>query len=189
MPIPDSPTEDAWHGNIPGPGCSVEDLRWFCIRELGSLKETAKVNGTNLHRLGAKVEIMAGRLDAKAEAPQVQAEFGKLRQEIGTELGRVIAEADTAGINARLTSLAETANTFGAHVQEAFQHAKAVEASFQAHVSQGFSEAVTALQWLEGCANHKGEQVEQKIALLEAKTTYPPPPAPHAEARPARTVA
>ena len=206
-PVPESPPDDGWHTNIPGPGCSVEDLRWFCIREVGALKDTAKVNGTNLHQLVIKVEILTGRVDAldgrvdaKAEATRVQAEFDSLKQEVGTELGKIVAETDTAGMNARMVSMAETVNVFGAQVQEAFQHAKAVETSFQAHVSQGFSEAVGALQWLESHVNQKGEQVANKLLQLElamersagldpaGQTRAPPPPEAHASARPARAV-
>ena len=58
--------------------------------------------------------------------------------------------------------------------------------SVQAHVSQGFSEAVAALQWLEGYVNQKGEQVERSIARLEANAACAPPPVPHATARPER---
>ena len=49
------------------------------------MKETAKVNGTNLHRLGTKVEIIAGRLDTKSEATRVQNEFDTLRYPIAVK--------------------------------------------------------------------------------------------------------
>ena len=144
------------------------------------MKGTAKVNGTNLHQLGAKVEILNGRVDAmndrvdaKAEATRVRAEFDSLKQELGNEFGKLIAETDAAGLNARMASMAETINVFGAQVQEAFQHAKAVEASFQTHVSQGFAEVVVALQWLEGHVSKKEEQVANKLVQLEVAMDRP----------------
>ena len=113
--------------------------------------------------------------------------FDGLRQEIGSELGKVIADADVEGTNAKFVNMSDMMSSFGAQVQEAFQHVTAVEASFQTHVSQNFSEAVVALKWLVETMNGKFNQVEQKMvqaAATAGSATYDPPPAAHPTARP-----
>ena len=187
MPVPDSPADDAWTANVPGPGCTVEDLRWYCIREFGAIKDSIKASSVNLHQTNVKVEVLDGRVATKAEAERVQVEFDNLRQQVGNELAKSAADIDSVGTNAKLTNMGDLIGAFSTQVQEAFQHVTAVETSFQAHVSQNFSEAVTALKWLEETMNGRFNQVEQKMVQGEAafgSATYAPPPATHPTARP-----
>ena len=81
MPVPpDSPGTANWHEGKPGPSCSMEDLCWYCIREIGKLQGTARANGKKFFNLKMDVGILKGRVGTKAEAHLVQDEFNKVRQ-------------------------------------------------------------------------------------------------------------
>ena len=59
MPVPPgSPGTASWHDGMPGPSCSTEDLRWYAICEIGSIKETARANGRNVHNLMKEVDSL-----------------------------------------------------------------------------------------------------------------------------------
>ena len=53
---------------MPSPGCSFEDLRWFFIREIGAIKETARTNGQNVHQMQMQVDVLKGSVGTMAEA-------------------------------------------------------------------------------------------------------------------------
>ena len=79
MPVPGSPGTASWHEGKPGPGCSLEDIRWFAIREI------ARFSGRHLHNLQSEVDALKGRVDTKAEANLVVSEFDKLRVDTRVE--------------------------------------------------------------------------------------------------------
>ena len=115
-----------------------EQLRWWSIREIDALHETARVAGTHARNLQKEVENLKAQMSTKAEAAPVAAELDRLRGDVGEEF-RIMR-----------TEITKTFREHGEHVQGAFDQVGAVETSFQSHVSQGFGEAVTALKWLEG---------------------------------------
>ena len=122
------------------------DLRWYCIREIGNIKETARASGKNVYHMKMELDILKGRVGIKSEAHLVQDEFTRLREDTRTEMVNLMADVDSAGMEAKLATINDLVATFGSQVQEAFRHVAAVEASFQTHVAQGFADAVTALQ-------------------------------------------
>ena len=130
--------------------CSVEDLRFWSIREIGKLHETSRVAGAHIHSLLKEVESLKTRVEPKAEATAVAAELDRLRDDCGKEFDKVRKELDKADLENAVGRLADLHKELGEQTQAAFLQVGAVEASLQGHVSQGFSEAVVALQWLEG---------------------------------------
>ena len=84
MPVPpDSPGSTDWHEGKPGLGCSLEDIRWFAIREIGKLQETTRFNGRHLHNLKSEVDILKETVGTKAEASLVVNELDRLRTDTG----------------------------------------------------------------------------------------------------------
>ena len=143
-----------------------EQLRWWSVREIGALQEEAKNASAQTRILQKEVDDLKGRVDTKAEALPVSHELDRLRGDVGEEF-RIMR-----------TELTKTSSELGEHVQSAFNQARAVETSFQSHVSQGFGEAVTALKWLEEQTRDRFNQVEAQIAVLQNSTEPHPPPTP-----------
>ena len=138
-PVPDSAGTADWHEGKPGPSCSVEDLRWFTIREIGKSKETARFAGRHILNLQTEVDALKGRVDAKAEANLVVNEFDKLRADTRAEILKIQAELDHTGLEARMVAVNDLAGNFGTQVQDAFKQVATVEPNLQAHATQGFS--------------------------------------------------
>ena len=104
---------------MPGPACSLEDLRWYAIREIGSIKETARANGRNVHGLMKEIETLKGRVGTKAEAHLVQDEFTKIRRDTREEMVNLMAEVDAIGTEARLMAMNDAVTALGAQIQDA----------------------------------------------------------------------
>ena len=113
----------------------MEDLRWYCIREIGNLQETARASGKNAYNLKMEVDILKGRVGTKSEAHLVQDEFTKLRGETRDEMVNLMADIDTTGTETKLVMVNDLVTAFGAQVQETFRHVAAVEATLQTHVA------------------------------------------------------
>ena len=116
------------------------------MREVGRVQETARFTGNHIRVLMKEVDVLKKQMGTKAEAVQVVNEFDKLRGEVKEEFGtlrrdvhqgvsKAMVEADIAGTAAKLATLGDMVNNFGAQVQDAFQHVTAVEASLEQHVS------------------------------------------------------
>ena len=60
--VPDSPD---WHEAKPGPTCSIEELRFWTIREVGQLQESARATGAHIAWLLNEVKAVKA---SKAEA-------------------------------------------------------------------------------------------------------------------------
>ena len=104
----------------------MEDLRWFCIREISKLQETARFSGRHIRNLKAEVDILKDRVGTKSEAHLVQDEFGRFCGDTLTELLNLKAEIDATGTEAKLAMINDLVGTLGAQVQEAFRHVAAV---------------------------------------------------------------
>ena len=128
--VPDSPD---WHDAKPGPTCSVEELRFWTIREVGRLQETARLTGGHIAWLLKEAQELRA---SKAEAVRVDNELGRLRGDVAGEFTTMRNE------------FTQKFQELGDNTKGAFQQVSAVEASLQGHVAQGFAEAVAALQWL-----------------------------------------
>ena len=83
---PASESSANWHKGTPGPGSSMEDLRWYCTREIGNLQGTARASGKTAYGLRMEFDIPKGRVDTKSEALMVQAGFTKVRTDTRDEL-------------------------------------------------------------------------------------------------------
>ena len=180
MPVPDSPS---WHDAKPGPNCSIEDLRFWSIREIGKLHDTSRMAGAHIHNLLKEVEHLKARVEPKAEALAVAAELDRLRADCAREFGTLRTELDKSDLEQAVGRLADLHKDLGDQTQTAFRQVRAVETTLQGHVSQGFAEAVGALQWLEGQTSTRLVQLEAKVVQLQATVDTPPPPAPAAEQR------
>ena len=147
---------------------SMEDLRFWTIREVGKLHDTSVNAGTHLHALRKEVDALTARLDAKAEATAVVSELDRLRRDLGEEFRKNRLELESAF--QELTG----------QTQSAFQQVGIVEANLQAHVQHGFAGAVHALQALDTQTKERLEQLEAQIvvARAEAAAAAAPPPAP-----------
>ena len=105
----------------------MEDLRWYCIREIGKIQETARASGKNAHVLRMKFDVLKGRVETKSDAHLVEAEFtkaradtqaeftkirgdtqiefAKVRSDTREEMVNVLAEIDLEGIEAKFDTL------------------------------------------------------------------------------------
>ena len=146
--------------------CSVEDLRFLSIREIGKLHETSRAAGAHIHRLLKEIESLKARVGPKAEATAVAAELDRLRDDCGREFDKVPKDLDKADLENAMGRLADMHKELGEQTQVAFRQVGAVEPSLQGHVSQGFSEAVVALQWFEGQTSDRLGQLGAQIAQL-----------------------
>ena len=180
MPVPDSPS---WHDAKPGPNCSAEELRFWSIREIGKLHETSRLAGSHIHGLLKEVRALRSLVEPKAEATAVASELDRLRADCAKEFGTIRTEFDKSDLENAVGRLADLHKELGEQTQTAFRQVRAVEASLQGHVSQGFTEAVGALQWLEGQTSARLVQLETQVVQLQATVDTPPPPAPAAERR------
>ena len=104
---------------------SMEDLRFWTIREVGKLHDTSILAGTHLHALRKEVNALTARLDTKAEAAAVVSELDRLRGDVGEEFRKMRLE------------LEKTSKDLTSQTQSAFQQVGVVEASLQAHVQHG----------------------------------------------------
>ena len=183
VPVPDSPS---WHDAKPGPSATFEDLRFWAIHQVGSIQETARLAGMHIHDLRKEVETLKARVSGKAEAEPVAAELDRLRGELGQEFQKVRKELDQTEVIGRIADLVKD---LGNQTQTAFLQVSAVEASLQTHVSQGFSEAESALQWLESQTSTRLGQLETEVGKFSSvrsaahvaavqQADAPPPPAP-----------
>ena len=102
---PESPTDSAWHDSKPGPGSSLDEVRFWSIREVGKLQETARFTGKHLRVLMNEMDAMKKQASTKAEATSVVTEFDRLRHDFQTEVTSVRTELDAAGTEAKLTSV------------------------------------------------------------------------------------
>ena len=141
--MPDSPE---WHDAKPGPGCTQEQLRFWTIREIGKLQETARMAGAHIQGLRAETAELKA---TKANVGPVAAEFDTLRREVAAEFTQVRADLDKSELENATGLLADSLKVLGEQTQTAFHQVSAVEAQLQAHVSHGFAGAVIALQELE----------------------------------------
>ena len=123
----------------------MEDLRWYTIREIGRLHEAVRANGKTSYGMRLEFDIMKAQLAEKADVHRVQTKF----------------QEDNAMTEARFSNMNELLAGFGGQVQEAFNQVAAIETSFRTHVSQGFEEAVNALQWLNRSTEERFEKVQR----------------------------
>ena len=139
VPVPDSPS---WHDAKPGPNCSAEELRFWSIREIGTLHETARLSGSHIHGLLKEVKALRSMVEPKAEATAVASELDRLREDCVKEFGMFRKEFDKSDLENAVGRLADSHKELAEQTQAAFRQVGAVEASLQGHVSQGFTEAV-----------------------------------------------
>jgi hypothetical protein len=164
MKVPDTP-DRAWHDSKPGPGCSFEDLRWYCIREIGNLQEASRASGKQAFAQTMEIDLLKGQVGTKADAKLVQDEFDKVRAETRDEMVSLMAEVDIEGLDAKFATLTDGLDNFAGRIQLAFQQVEAVEQSFQAHVGQAFGEAVTGLKWLHTNSEDRFTKLEADLAV------------------------
>ena len=62
---------NAWCDGSPGPGCSVDDLRWFVVREVGKMRHLASAAGRVAERQGIDVDILKAKMREKLDGDQV----------------------------------------------------------------------------------------------------------------------
>ena len=157
-------SDGAWHDAKPGPTSSLDEVRFWVIREIGKIQETSRYAGKHLRVLMNDVDGLKAQIVTKADAVQsvrefdrvreeihdggqrVHAAFNQLRQQVGEELTKTTAQLDSSTADAKVSNLADMVQAFSTQVQDSFNHVAAVEASFQTHVSQNFEEAVGALK-------------------------------------------
>ena len=101
MPVPDLPGAAQWHEGSPGPNCSVEDLRWFTIREMGKIHEIPRATGRLLHAMQVEINSLKAQAGTKAEAHLVVTELDKLRQDAEVDFTKVRAELDRTALKRR----------------------------------------------------------------------------------------
>ena len=89
-----------------------EQLRWWSVREIGTLQEEAKNASAQTRILQEEVGDLKGRLGTKVEALPVSHELDRLRGDVGEEF-RIMR-----------TELTKTFSELGEHVQSAFQPGK-----------------------------------------------------------------
>jgi hypothetical protein len=150
----------------------MEDLRWYCIREIGKIQETARASGKNAHVLRMEFDVLKGRADTQSDAHLVEAEFtkqradtevefAKVRADTREEMVNVLAEIDLEGVEAKFDTLKDQMDDFAKNVEITFNKVEAVESSFQAHAGQAFNETVTGLKWLH-------ENTEARFTNIDA---------------------
>jgi len=131
---------------------------------MGKLQETSRLAGAHIHNLRKEVDSLKA---SKAEAAPVASELDRLRGDVGEEFRTMRSE------------LAKNLKELSEHTQAAFQQVNAVETSLQGHVSQGFTEAVAALQWLEAQTSDHFIRIEAELVQVKAEqASAPPPPTP-----------
>ena len=136
---------------------SMEDLRFWTIREVGKLHDTSPNAGAHLHALRKGVNALTARLDANAEATAVVSELDRLRGDLREEFRKNRLELENAF--QELTG----------QTQSAFQQVGIVEANLQAHVQHGFAGAVHALQALDTQTKERPAvgKVQPQVRMLD----------------------
>ena len=74
-----SESSAGWHEGKPGPGCSMEELRWYCIREIGQLQSNARAAGKNMQSNKIELEILKGRLNDKVDHSTMEAHIAHFK--------------------------------------------------------------------------------------------------------------
>ena len=124
-----------WCPDIPGPGCSVDDLRWFIVREFGKTRAVAKDNAKNVERLNIDVDILKDKMKDKVTADQVAVkiinaaevqskaldDFKALHVKVvdgyTKDIEGMIKTINIDAMNAKLKELEDHTNALGAVVQ------------------------------------------------------------------------
>jgi hypothetical protein len=118
-------------------GTSLEDLRYFVVRELGQINANARTQAQRTHDARLDIEAIRRLLDSKADATAVQAKFAE---------DSAVSEAKVGMINEGLTDS-------GAQVSKAFASVEAIGAKFKQHIAGNFAELVSAIHWLDASAD------------------------------------
>ena len=132
VPVSPESADAAWHEAKPGPASSLDEVRFWSIREIGKIQETNKFTGKHIRILMNEVDTLKKQMATKSDAIQVvhefdkvrsevqdggqriQAAFDQLRQQFGDELAKTFVDIDSVGTNAKLTNLGDLVNPFGA---------------------------------------------------------------------------
>jgi hypothetical protein len=152
----------------PGQDCTLEDLRWFCIREIDKVRrDTAKKNLRD-YQVRLDMDVLKAQGSSKVEmtyvenktqgvsglVEQVAGELNKHKAETENNLDKVMhmlktAEADTTDrlnklnldeMDKKFAMLQTELNKFASDTQQTFQQVEGVETGFHAHVGQAFNE-------------------------------------------------
>ena len=105
--------------------CSLDEVRFWTIREIGKVQETNKYTGKHLRILMNDVDLLKAQMAGKADASQSVLEFDKVREEaqaigqhaqtaldqtrqqVGDEMAKAVAQLDASAVDAKISSLAD----------------------------------------------------------------------------------
>ena len=91
--MPDVPVDDfdkasepssvkEWCDGSPGPGCSVDDLRWYLIREVGKMKRAVNTVEKNEDKHSIDIDILKAKIREKLDGDQVSAKVAKALEHV-----------------------------------------------------------------------------------------------------------
>ena len=118
--------------------CSLDEVRFWTIREIGKVQEANKYTGKHLRILMNDVDLLKAQMAGKADASQSVLEFDKVREEaqaigqraqtaldqtrqqVGDEMAKAFAQLDASAVDAKISSLVDMVQAFSLQVQEAF---------------------------------------------------------------------
>ena len=70
MPVSPVSSDRAWHDAKPGPMSSLDEVRFWAIREIGKVQETSRLTKKHLRILMNDVDLLKAQMAGKADATQ-----------------------------------------------------------------------------------------------------------------------
>ena len=179
--MPDVPADDfdtasksssikAWCDGQPGQGCSMDELRWFVIREIGGLKRTVSTIERESEKQAMTMDVIKGKTREKLNGDQVNAKVAKALElvphlvdfEAYKKTHADAVDNYTKGIDAKLLELN---SNFEIDIQQLKDHMKHAEA----HSASRFNDVEDTVEELNGNIQQLFEQpaaVENQFAEL-----------------------
>ena len=79
---------------MPSPGCTVDDIRWFVIREFGKMKAAIKSNEKIAEKQGIDVDILKGKMKEKFDADQVSVKVINASDKMDDKIANIAAKME-----------------------------------------------------------------------------------------------